>query len=171
MRENKFRLITLTLIACISVAMAMAAETQSSTWREQMLLSINELRKEVGVKPLKLCENLNSSAQSYSDAMKSGNFFSHTGKDGSSVKDRITKAGYRWSDKRISFAVGENIAAGQNSVTEVMNSWRNSSGHYKNIVNPAFTDVGMGRTFSKNSKYRSFWVQNFGKGGDCNRKK
>ena len=73
---------------------------------------------------------------------------SHSGPGGDNVADRCTQAGYNYS------AVGENVAEGQTSVYEVMNSWINSPEHYQNMVNPAYTDFGAAMT-------NDYWTQVF----------
>ena len=56
-------------------------------------------------------------------------------------------------------AAGENIAAGQRSPEEVMNSWMNSSGHRANILNKNFDTIGIG--FVEGGKYGTYWTQLF----------
>src|SRR5713226_4782392 len=66
-------------------------------------------------------------------------FLSHTGPDGSTFEHRINAAGYSdWT------AIGENIAAGQQSPQQVVDDWMNSPGHRANILDPSFRDVGIG---------------------------
>jgi uncharacterized protein YkwD len=57
---------------------------------------------------------------------------------------------YRWA--------GENIAYGQTSAQEVMQSWMNSAGHRQNILNPKFRDVGIAYAYGNTF----YWTQNFG---------
>lgn len=54
---------------------------------------------------------------------------------------------------------GENIAAGQRSAQEVTTSWKNSSGHYANMINSNFQSIGIG-CFTQGSTL--YWVQCFG---------
>jgi uncharacterized protein YkwD len=68
----------------------------------------------------------------------------------------MTAAGYQWT------RAGENIAAGQPDVYNVMIAWVYSPGHYKNIVDPGFQHVGFGSV--PRSDGGSFWVQDFGAG-------
>jgi len=53
------------------------------------------------------------------------------------------------------FALGENLAKGQLTVEEVVRDWMNSEAHRVNILQPMFTEVGVGI-------FRNMWVQNFG---------
>lgn len=41
-------------------------------------------------------------------------------------------------------AYAENIAAGQATPEAVMRTWMNSTGHRANILDPRFTDIGVG---------------------------
>jgi len=137
------------------------------TWQEQMLDSINSIRAEKSVTPLKMCRPLVKAAQSYAKKMALQDFLNHTGRDGSTPGSRIQKAGYDWMNSRKGSMIAENIAAGQNSVLEVMKGWSKSKSHYKNMVTPGFTHVGFGMAINPNSKYRKFWVQNLGFGASC----
>jgi hypothetical protein len=56
-------------------------------------------------------------------------------------------------------AYGENIAAGQTSPKEVMNSWMNSAGHRANILASYYNAVGIG-CYKVGNWY--CWVQSFG---------
>ncbi|CAF1546581.1 unnamed protein product, partial [Didymodactylos carnosus] len=86
--------------------------------------------------------------------MAKRNYFSHTSKDGRSMEDRIVSAGYKFKGFK-SFAIGENIAQGQQSIAEVMDGWFKSEGHCKNLMNPDFKEIGV-------AEYKSYWVQDFG---------
>jgi uncharacterized protein YkwD len=48
-----------------------------------------------------------------------------------------------------------------------MKDWKNSKGHYKNIIEKDFTHVGFGMAKNPATKYKTFWVQNFGFGAKC----
>ncbi|MBC7915960.1 MAG: CAP domain-containing protein [Pyrinomonadaceae bacterium] len=86
--------------------------------------------------------------------MARNKYFSHISKNGSKVKDRITAGGYT-PDGFQSFTIGENIALGQRSIKEVMKGWLESEMHCKNLMNPAFKEVGV-------AMENYYWVQNFG---------
>jgi uncharacterized protein YkwD len=130
------------------------------SWQEQMLSSLNMIRAENAVEPLKLCNTLNKSAQGYAEVMATQNFLAHEGQDGSTPRQRIQSAGYYGGG-------GENIAAGQASIEEVMTGWKNSPGHFKNMINSEYMHVGLGMAINQETTYKTWWVQNFGFGGDC----
>jgi uncharacterized protein YkwD len=83
------------------------------------------------------------------------NFFSHTGSDGLTVGDRVRNAGYDWS------AVGENIAAGQQTINTVMMVWLESPGHCANIMRPIYTEFGAASYSVYGSDYSIYWTQVF----------
>ncbi len=82
---------------------------------------------------------LEAAALVHSDDMKAQNYFSHTGKDGSSAGQRITRQGYTWN------TWGENIASGYRNSKAVIDGWLKSSGHCKNIMGKNFTEIGVAR--------------------------
>lgn len=165
--KDSFSFFIVALMSSVVVLISSTLVHANQDWRGEMLNQINVIRKEAGVKPLKLCSSLNSSSQNYSAKMARENFFSHNGKDGSTLKSRTEKAGYVMKTGSVKFALGENIAKGQRNVNEVLNSWRNSKGHYKNLIETNFTHVGLGRARHGNTSNVFFWVQNFGTGGNC----
>ncbi len=88
----------------------------------------------------------------HSDDMVARDFFDHRGSDGSSAGDRLSAAGYAWS------RWGENIAAGQGSVAEVVAGWMASPGHCANLMQPSFKDLGVACVSgSASNRYRSYW--------------
>lgn len=94
-------------------------------------------------------DQLAKAAYDHSVDMKSNNYFSHTGLNGSTAGQRITAAGYTWA------AYGENIANGYTSEQAVVDGWLGSEGHCKNIMNAGFKDMGVGRE-------GNYWTQAFG---------
>lgn len=93
---------------------------------------------------------LRCAARLHAKDMQDKNYFSHTSLDGTSFSQRITAAGYTWR------TVGENIAAGYPSPQAVVDGWIASAGHCQNLMNPSFTQLGVG--FYGNNR----WVQDFG---------
>jgi uncharacterized protein YkwD len=115
--------------------------------RDAFLAAVNEARS-VGqvcgvtphgpVPPVSWSENLAMAAYLHSEDMVLNNFFGHTGSDGSSAGQRISRQGYPWR------TYGENIAVGYPTVSSVIQGWLGSEGHCENLMNPAFTEIGAG---------------------------
>ena len=95
---------------------------------------------------------LENTARAHSADMASVNFFDHTGSDGSSIADRVSRAGYAWR------AVGENIAAGRNDAEQTLDDWLESPGHCRNIMNPAFTEVAVTCVEDNGSDFQRYWT-------------
>lgn len=97
--------------------------------------------------------SLAQAALRHSDDMQTGNFFSHTGSDGSNAGQRMTAAGYAWQ------GWGENIAAGQATVSDVVAGWIASPGHCANLMKSNFQDIAVAcvRGGASNS-YRTYWT-------------
>ncbi|WP_231427464.1 MULTISPECIES: CAP domain-containing protein [Pedobacter] len=90
--------------------------------------------------------NLTSAAISHSKYMESINKMQHESANGTGVGDRVTATGYIWK------AVGENVAQGQTTELQVFNDWLKSEGHCKNMMNPAYKEMGAARS-------GLFWTQ------------
>lgn len=124
----------------------------------ELLSLTNEARRKEGLKPLRSSYLLGQSAQKYAEDLATQNFFSHRGKDGSTLSTRVAATGYSF------VATGENIAAGQRTAQIVFQGWMSSDGHRKNILAADYTEVGFGLfDATGSSDYGKYWVQNFGK--------
>lgn len=110
----------------------------------------NQVRTQNGLRPLRLNCQLSKASQNHTADMNRTRNLSHTGSDGSGPATRVKRVGYQYS------AVAENIAYGQRNPSQVLNSWMNSPGHRKNILNPNYSDIGVG--FLNN-----YWTQVFGR--------
>ncbi|MEO1069261.1 MAG: CAP domain-containing protein [Cyanobacteria bacterium J06638_6] len=153
-------LATVSLGAVVSIPIAVAQApatpmTQSDlTVAEELLLLVNVERERVNAPPLVLNEQLTAAAQGHAQDMATNGRLSHSGSDGSTMRSRIDATQYDWSN------IGENVAFGQPTATAVMTAWMNSPGHRRNILNPAFTELGIGHAVATN---RPYWVQTFGR--------
>ncbi|WP_457330957.1 CAP domain-containing protein [Rhizobacter sp. P5_C2] len=103
-------------------------------------------------------DKLTQAAAGHSQDMATKNYFSHTSQDGRSVSDRVAAVGYTWSQ------LGENIAAGQNSIDSVMTTWQNSAGHCANLMSKNFTQVGVACVpGATGAAYSRYWTMDLGK--------
>lgn len=123
---------------------------------------INEARTNAGVQPLTFDGELLDSSDAHSAWMDQTDTFSHTGVNGSSAGTRMTSAGYGWQ------GWGENIAYVSGGMTEATvrqlhANLMNSPGHYANIVNGSFEEIGIGlKEGTINGRTVVFVTQNFG---------
>jgi uncharacterized YkwD family protein/spore coat assembly protein SafA len=117
---------------------------------QQVLQIVNSERAKQGLKPLSMDWELQRVARTKSNDMCSKGYFSHTSPTYGSPFDMMKQFGISYR------TAGENIAKGQRSPQEVMNSWMNSSGHRANILKGDFTHIGVGYEASGNC-----WTQMF----------
>ncbi|MET7706852.1 CAP domain-containing protein [Micromonospora sp. NPDC005413] len=124
--------------------------TVSAQAREVVNL-VNAERTKAGCKALSIDSKLMTAAQRHSQDQADHRKMSHTGSDGSDSGVRLDRVGYAWR------TYGENVAWNQKTPAAVMDAWMNSSGHRANILNCAFTEIGVGIA-SSNGPY---WTQVF----------
>lgn len=118
---------------------------------KEVVALVNAERTKEGLSPLTIDTNVQAAAMVR--AKECEQLFSHTRPDGSSFATAL-------KEQNVSYRrAGENIAWGQKTPEAVMNAWMNSSGHRANIMNPAFTTIGVG--YYVNAKGTPYWCQLF----------
>ena len=106
-------------------------------------------RQMPAVAPLSWNTELAQAALLHAQDMADNNHFSHKGTSGSTSAQRAEAAGYDW------ITVGENIAFGYPDISTVVQGWMDSKDHCKNIMNPAFKEMGAGEK-------GTYWSQTLG---------
>ncbi len=101
---------------------------------------------------------LQRAARAHSDDQCRTGRLSHTGSDGSSFSERARAQG------AVFCAGGENVAGGQRTAQDAMNSWMNSSGHRRNILSSQYRRIGVGYVSCGG---RPYWTQVFADNGSC----
>jgi len=104
--------------------------------------------------PLRWSEPLARAAARHADAMARTAWFDHAGVDGSTVRERASQAGYAWR------RIGENIAAGHDSLAQALQGWLGSPSHCDAMLDPRFTEFGLAQGFSDDpsAPYRTYWT-------------
>ncbi len=127
--------------------------------QQQILDLTNAARADAGCPALRISPTLNRAATEHSTDMASNRFFEHLGSDGSRPGHRAQEAGYPSGN------VGENIAAGNVTAYDTFAQWMTSPGHRANILDCAYTELGVGYAERESSVYHYYWTQNFGMPG------
>lgn len=121
----------------------------------QVIDLTNAERQRAGLAPLFYNPQLAQAAQGYASVLAGGSCWAHTCGPVPDFSQRIVNAGYSgWT------ALGENIAGGQPTPESVVAAWMASPGHRANILNPAFTEIGVGSAIG--GTYGIYWSQEFG---------
>lgn len=128
-----------------------------SAYANEVLRLVNIERTNVGVAPLVLDEALCNAANMRAIEMDCTGVFGHKRPNDHSCFEVYDICNVEWQN-----ACGENIAAGQATPEEVMNSWLGSAGHKANILSPEYTKMGLGYSVGlSNGQYRGYWAQEF----------
>jgi len=128
--------------------------TSAQTATEQTLLStLNAHRAAVGARPLTLNPALSAVARTHSCDMFQHQQMSHTGSDGSSPFQRISAAGiaYGTAGENVGMASGYALSSGVTTIdNEMMAEPLTPGDHHWNIVNPAYSSIGVGIIYVNN---------------------
>jgi len=125
------------------------APTGSGTLSSQgsrILQLTNAERAKVGAKPLKSNAELNKLATMKSQDIVDKNYFSHQSPTYGSPFDMMKTYGISY------MYAGENLAINSDA-DKAHNAWMNSEGHKKNLLNPDFTEIGIGLYPKGNGSY------------------
>jgi uncharacterized protein YkwD len=106
--------------------------------------------------PVHWNDALAEASRLHADDMARNNYFSHGGRDGSNPALRVERAGYRYR------STGENIAAGQMKPEDAVAAWIKIPEHCANVMNPAFTEMGVAYDANSRSDMGVYWTQEFG---------
>jgi RNA polymerase sigma factor (sigma-70 family) len=118
----------------------------------QVIRLANLQRARHGCRPLRENPMLTRAAQRHSADMAARRVLSHDGAGGQDPGARITAAGYRWR------AWAENIQQGAATPSSAVSSWMTSSYHRANILNCAYTEIGVGVVSGSGGPW---WTQDF----------
>ena len=127
-----------------------AGEDALSRYESEVVRLVNQARRENGLQPLTASGELSHVARVKSQDMADNRYFFHTSPTYGTPFQMLTTFGVSYR------TAGENIAYGQRTPQEVFHGWMNSSGHRANILNAAYTQIGVGYVADGN-----YWTQLF----------
>jgi uncharacterized protein YkwD len=156
-----------TIVAPVNAAANTPASDQT-TFAQAALKAINQARasgRQCGntfypsVPALNWNNAVTEAARLESVWLQTNNAFTHVWSNGVGPAERLSMAQYAWS------TYGENIAAGQPGIDEVMNAWIASPGHCANIMHAGVVDVGVAKVDgSASNSYPNYWTLLVAKG-------
>lgn len=127
--------------------------TSASAPQQEMLGYINTARAQANLSPLTLDSRLCNGAYLKSQDMAVNGYFSHISPTYGSPFDMMKNLGITYR------TAAENIAR-NSSVLAAHNAFMNSSGHRANILNPAFTKIGLGFYQNGSDLFVTQWFTN-----------
>ena len=131
--KTYFGLIVAAIVIFTSISGAFASEITP----ENIELLINSERTANGLIPLRIDKSLDQAAKNKSLDMVNRNYFEHYAFD-LAPWDFIISAGYNY------LYAGENLAMDFNTAEGTVNAWMKSPAHRDNILNPDYSDMGIG---------------------------
>ena len=126
---------------------------------QKILAKTNTIREDLGLSRLQQNDNMDELAEIHSINMVSFDFFDHVDHENKSPSDRADDLNFSWSSiaENIGFVPWfENVTGcGDTRSAEaisqcVVEGWRNSPGHYANMVGE-FNELGVGIAFTQDS--------------------
>lgn len=138
-------------------------ESIDSSFEKEILELTNKERAKHGLQPLRWDESLSFAARYHAQDMATENYFEHDSYDRKNGRLRKSCTIFNRIEAFANYGyLAENISAGKTDPADVVKGWMDSEGHRKNILNKDMTLLGVGYYEGDDSKYTSYWVQNFG---------
>ncbi|HCI27026.1 MAG TPA: hypothetical protein DFH99_05710 [Roseburia sp.] len=155
MKKRILQIMSLLLLFTTVVVTPVMAQKPSVCSKEEweVLKLTNQKRLNLGLEPLSTTKKLQKAAGIR--VAETESYFSHTRPDGTTCFSVLAEQDIFYR------SVAENIAAGQSSAEQVINSWWNSPGHKQNMMNASLTHLGVGYSQDTNGYFRHYWVQLF----------
>ena len=135
-----------------------AAKENAENYRSkinEVLEIINSYRKAGGLEPLKLNEKLTEIANVRAEEIAWSGNHDHTRPNYQSCFSLMSENGFETG------LAGENLGWGYDSSASVCEAWKNSETHYENIMNPRFSETGIGVAADPDKDGKLCWVQHF----------
>jgi uncharacterized protein YkwD len=143
-------------VSTSTTPVAVPAQATMSALERAVVDLTNQAREQNGLPPLEANPVLVAMAQLQSNNMAQLNEMAHVlpGVAEPTLQSRAEAAGYNYA------WLGENIAFNYSDATSVVTAWMNSPEHRANILNPNYTDIGVG--FAWNSLGQAYATEDFG---------
>lgn len=126
------------------------ADSAVAAFEAEVIRLVNEIRRQNGLSALTANWELSRVARYKSQDMLDNRYFSHTSPTYGSPFQMIKAFGLSYR------TAGENIAKGYDAPKAVVDGWMASSGHRANILNPSYTQIGVGYVAQGH-----YWTQMF----------
>jgi uncharacterized protein YkwD len=136
---------------CLVVSLATFAITSPAAQAQQAKLEnasasisarsasaqINAIRARANLHKVRRSAKLDAVALAHAKDMARHKFMSHTSSDGSDLRVRVARVGYKWC------SLAENVSRGYRTEARAIENWRQSPGHYRNLTNKKVKEFGL----------------------------
>lgn len=152
-----FLAVLIILIGVIPTLRQGTIDSLSAIYASVLVNLTNKDRLANKVGELKVNPLLEKAAQMKADDMATKGYFAHNTPDGKTPWYWVEQAGYQYK------YAGENLAVNFENSEDVETAWMNSRGHFLNIINPKYEEIGIATsTGTYKGRTAIFVVQMFG---------
>ena len=138
-------LLSFALALMVLATAASPALAGGRVYRHRLLVAINEVRAEHGLKPLRASRGLHRAAQRHSADMVARDYFGHTSPTGSTLSYRILHSGFIYWGQ---WWAGEDLAWGTGTYgtpRATLRMWLASPEHRAILLSTRYGLIGLGR--------------------------
>ena len=128
----------------------------SEALQAEALQAVNAERAAHGLRALKFSRTLDKAAQGAACDNANRHEISHVSSDGSHLRDRLHRVGYRFR------SAAENTGRGFRSGTSAVDWWMHSPKHKANILMSSVREIGIGIALSDAPDNKLHWILNMG---------
>lgn len=137
-------------------AAATATAVCDVTAAHEVIARTNAIRRERGLPELRVDDRLSTAARAHAADLARRDAAGHLGGDGSLPDARASRTGYSW------VFIGENVAVGQPTPSQVVMGWMSSPDHRRNLLSSEARHVGVGYAYRPETQWRHFWTAVYG---------
>ncbi len=119
---------------------------------DRALQMINQVRRQHGLGPVTYDRKLLRAARNHSADMAKAKRLSHASRNGNALSDRLKRVAYQPQ------LAAENIAMGQPTFPEALQSWYHSPSHRASLLDPELKQIGIAVIVNDKAQYRTFWT-------------
>jgi uncharacterized protein YkwD len=149
--------VLIVLIGVVPPFRTTVLDSLSAIYSSVLVNLTNQNRAALNISKLTVSPILEKAAQMKADDMAAKGYFAHNTPDGKTPWYWFDLAGYKY------VYAGENLAVNFEESADVETAWMNSPGHFLNIMNPKFTEIGIATsTGVYKGRQAVFVVQMFG---------
>ncbi|MEL7120197.1 MAG: CAP domain-containing protein [Bacteroidota bacterium] len=123
-----------------------SGSSENNDFQSSVLAAVNQLRAQgcrcgstnyPSTTPLSWNNQLQIAAERHAKDIQKRGKLNHKGSDGSTIASRVKATGYDWKN------VAENLALGDFNTRTVIDAWKRSPGHCKNMMDGVYKEVAV----------------------------
>jgi uncharacterized protein YkwD len=119
---------------------------------DEALRLVNEYRSSKGLAALSLESHATAAAEILAKDMAAHDRMSHAGPNGADLQKRLSMAGYRYR------VAAENVGVGQRSFAEIVEGWKKSTPHSRNMLLAEAKHMGIAYEYKPDTQYKTYWT-------------